>query len=82
MHELDAKPQFDLTARGPVSTRKETGTCAQWIFYFDKQYANAKVYNAFSVEELYMRAWRQLNQLADDWELTIRGSMISKLSCT
>lgn len=73
MHELDAKPQFDLTARGPVSTPKETGTCAEWIIYFDKQYANAKVYNAFSVEELYMRAWRQLNQLADDWELTIRG---------
>lgn len=73
MHELDAKPQFDLTARGPASTPKETGTCAEWIIYFDKQYANAKVYNAFSVEELYMRAWRQLNQFADEWELTIRG---------
>ncbi|MGQ7884788.1 hypothetical protein [Paenibacillus sp. WC2504] len=73
MQELDAKPQFDLTARGPVSTPKETGTCAEWILYFDKQYANAKVYNAFSVEELYMRAWGQLNQFADDWELTIRG---------
>ncbi|MCY9657480.1 hypothetical protein P5G65_13405 [Paenibacillus chondroitinus] len=73
MHELDAKPQIDLTARGPVSTPKETGTCADWILYFDKQYANSKVYNAFSVEELYMRAWGQLNQFADDWELTIRG---------
>ncbi|MDQ0873143.1 hypothetical protein QFZ77_001802 [Paenibacillus sp. V4I3] len=40
---------------------------------FEKQYANSKVYNAFSVEEVYARAWGQLNKLADDWEPTIRG---------
>lgn len=74
MFELDARQsQFDLASRGPVKVPKETGTCVEWVSYFDKQYANAKVYNAFSVEELYMRAWGQLNQLADAWEPTIRG---------
>ncbi|NOV00282.1 hypothetical protein [Paenibacillus planticolens] len=52
---------------------KETGTCAEWVSYYERQYANAKVYNAFSVEELYVRAWGQLNRLADEWEPTIRG---------
>ncbi|MBP1965196.1 hypothetical protein [Paenibacillus aceris] len=74
MFELDAKQsQFDLASRVPVKVPKEAGTCVEWVSYFDKQYANAKVYNAFSVEELYMRAWGQLNQLADEWEPTIRG---------
>ncbi|MDD9266627.1 hypothetical protein ACFPES_06235 [Paenibacillus sp. GCM10023248] len=59
--------------RGGIKLPKPAGTCADWMAYFDKQYGKSKVYNAYSVEELYNRAWRQLNQLADDWEPTIRG---------
>lgn len=65
--------QSDLDVRGGIKLPKPTGTCVDWIAYFDKQFARSKVYNAFGVEELYNRAWRQLNQLADDWEPTVRG---------
>ncbi|SDN35407.1 SWIM zinc finger [Paenibacillus sp. yr247] len=67
------QPQFDLTPKQAVKLPKATDTCEEWLAYFEKQYANSKVYNAFSVEELYTRAWGQLNKLADDWEPTIRG---------
>jgi hypothetical protein len=65
--------QFDLKPKQAVKLPKATDTCEEWLAYFEKQYANSKVYNAFSVEELYTRAWGQLNKLADDWEPTIRS---------
>ncbi|MCY9692539.1 SWIM zinc finger family protein [Paenibacillus alginolyticus] len=66
-------PKFDLAPKQAVKLPKATDTCEEWLTYFEKQYTNSKVYNAFSVEELYARAWGQLNKLADDWEPTIRG---------
>ncbi|KRE86377.1 hypothetical protein ASG89_10190 [Paenibacillus sp. Soil766] len=50
-----------------------TDSCEKWLTYFHKQYGNAKIYNAFSLEEVCLRAWRELNKLADTWEPTIRG---------
>lgn len=60
-------------AAKPTKLPTPTGTCEEWLTYFDKQYGNAKIYNAFSLEEVCMRAWGQLNKLADAWEPTIRG---------
>ncbi|UKS24993.1 SWIM zinc finger family protein [Paenibacillus sp. HWE-109] len=65
--------EFDLSSKKAVKLPKETDSCEAWVAYFEKQYANSKIYNAFSLEELYMRAWGQLNKLADDWEPAIRG---------
>lgn len=67
---------LDLKTRQAVRQTKlptPTGTCEEWLTYFDKQYGNSMIYNAFSLEEVYMRAWGQLNKLADAWEPTIRG---------
>jgi uncharacterized Zn finger protein len=50
-----------------------TDSSDMWLTYFHKQYGNAKIYNAFSLEEVCMRTWRELNKLADTWEPTIRG---------
>ncbi|NQX60234.1 SWIM zinc finger family protein [Paenibacillus qinlingensis] len=50
-----------------------TDSCEMWLTFFHKQYGSAKIYNAFSLEEVCMRAWRELNKLADTWEPTIRG---------
>ncbi|OCT11132.1 hypothetical protein A8709_05445 [Paenibacillus pectinilyticus] len=50
-----------------------TDSCAMWQTYFHKQFGNSKIYNAFSLEEVCIRAWRELNKLADTWESTIRS---------
>ncbi|MDR6552196.1 SWIM zinc finger family protein [Paenibacillus qinlingensis] len=50
-----------------------TDSCEMWRSYFHKQYSSAKIYNSFSLEEVCLRAWRELNKQADTWGPTIRG---------
>lgn len=50
-----------------------TDSCEMWRAYFHKQYGHAKIYNAFSLEEVCIRAWRELNKRADIWEPTSRN---------
>ncbi|CAN7723908.1 SWIM zinc finger family protein [Paenibacillus sp. LjRoot153] len=71
MAQVDQK----IPQKSKSTTRlpEPTDSCAVWLTYFHKQYGNAKIYNAFSLEEVCMRAWRELNKLADTWEPTIRG---------
>ncbi|KRE75403.1 SWIM zinc finger family protein [Paenibacillus sp. Soil750] len=71
MVQVDQK----ISQKSKPTTRlpDSTDSCEKWLTYFHKQYGNAKIYNAFSLEEVCMRAWRELNKLADTWEPTIRG---------
>lgn len=62
-----------LVSKQTVKLPEPTDTCEMWRAYFHKQYGNAKIYNAFSLEEVCIRAWGQLNSLADAWEPTIRS---------
>ncbi|NQX66689.1 SWIM zinc finger family protein [Paenibacillus alba] len=71
--KMPTSQQVHTAPKPAVHKPKETDSCEAWVVYFAKQYANSKVYNAFSIEELYMRAWGQLNKLADDWEPVIRS---------
>lgn len=65
----------DLLQKPKLKTRlpEPMDSCAMWQAFFHKQYGHAKIYNAFSLEEVCMRAWRELNKLADTWESTIRS---------
>lgn len=62
-----------LVSKQTIKLPEPTDTCEMWRVYFHKQYGNAKIYNAFSLEEVCIRAWGQLNALADAWEPTIRS---------
>ncbi|WP_167355867.1 SWIM zinc finger family protein [Paenibacillus oryzisoli] len=70
-----ARVDPDNLQKPKLKTRlpEPTDSCDMWLTYFHKQYGNAKIYNAFSLEEVCMRTWRELNKLADPWEPTIRG---------
>jgi hypothetical protein len=56
-----------------IKLPEPTDSCEMWRAYFNKQYGNTKIYNAFSLEEVCLRAWGELNKRADTWEPTIRG---------
>lgn len=62
----------DLTPKQAMKLPDPTDTCEDWLAYFHKQYGSSRIYNAFGIEEVTMRAWGQLHKLADAWEPTIR----------
>lgn len=65
--------RIDLSPKQVVKLPEATDSCADWRAYFEKQLGRSKVTYSHALEGLFVRAWGEMNKLADAWEPTIRG---------